>query len=825
MPIHSISNTFNSGELDATLFARDDLELYKKGARKLRNMIALWTGAATIAPGTVYIDVIVDRENGNTVIQNPLMVKGFDFTYDADLEITYLIIIRQSGTNIAFDIYYEDTLQATVTSTAYLNTQIQDIHIATAQDRVLILHENVQTRQLKRGSNHTSWSLTTFNPRVFPTFDFSVIGAATNYSTFTFTLGATTGSSVSLTSSSAVFTANHVGGLFRSFASISAVPGTARITAVSTSTSATVNIIDTFGTTTHQGSLCSLTEKIWNSDTTTTPVSANRGWAARGLFYLNRLLLGRSLAIKNLINLSTAGVYDNFDDSDLDGQVAFSATLNGKGEQSIQSIVADDSLVFITANKIFAQSPLVESPITINNYYFAPQNQSPATHIEAQTIDNQILFVSSNRTKVMQLMYSTADGKYMSYPATALSNNLIDYINSNATWEPPGVSTRLYLATQDNGTMLLYSTFLNQSVAAWSLRTTTGKFRQVIGDGRQSHIVVEREININTNFEQALDYVYLSDPTFKARFDVTEYFETAPGVSEIEVLEDQNDYILIGNQAPFTALDINFNLGASSNCELQFEYLDSNGFWDVFSPTDNTTGFMSDGTITWTFDDVLNWAPYQVNDIENQYWVRIKRLAETVTTTPVVGQVKINTGNRIYLERQAFDEYMDSVQTATSNSSGIVTGLTHLAGQQVYAITEDGATIGSSFVTADGQTTVKNANTILKIGIQYKPELIPMPLLVQTQMGDSLYAEKYVQDLYVDYVDSLYLQAGFKPQLTDIPNMHLGNYTLGQSVPPQTGIYRICPRGDWQPRQEFVITQSQPGPMTIIGIGYNVEVS
>src|SRR5690606_14237312 len=181
----------------------------------------------------------------------------------------------------------------------------------------------------------------------------------------------------------------------------------------------------------------------------------------------------------------------------------------------------------------------------------------------------------------------------------------------------------------------------------------------------------------------------------------------------------------------------------------------------------------------------------------------------------------INTSKRIYLERNDFDLYTDSTSLKTSDNTGLVTGLQHLAGQQVYAIT-DGATIGSSFVDASGNTIIKNANVDALIGMQYRPELIPMPLYAPTQMGDSLYAEKYVQDLYIDYVESLYLRAGFRPQLNDIPNMNLGAYTLGQSVPPQTGIYRIVPQGDWEPRQEFVITQSQPGPMTIIGVGYNV---
>ena len=816
MPIRSISNTFNRGELDPTLFARDDLDIYDKGARKLRNMIALWTGAATIAAGSKYIDVIVDRENGNTPITDYLYIKGFDFTYDSDNEIIYTIIIRKSGSNVAFDIYYDDTLQATVATAFYLATDIQTIHFAASHDRVLILQENHQITQLKRGASHASWSLTLFSPRVFPTYDFSVIGEATNYQTFTFTLGATSGVT-SLTSSSDVFTSNHVGGLFRSLG------GTARIIAVASPTSATVFVLDPFTATSCPGNLSSLMEKLWNSDVTTPPVSANRGWPSRGVFYLNRLVIGRSLAVKNLVNLSTAGVYDNFDDSDLDGTVAFSVTFNGKGEQSVQSIIADDSILFTTTNKLFAQSPLVESPLTINNVYFAPQSQSPASSIDAASIDNQTLFVSENRTKVMQAMYSTADGKYLSFPATMLSNNLVDFINSNGTWEPPGISSRLYLATQDNGSMLLYSTLQSQNVSAWSLRTTTGKFRQVIGDGRQSHVVVEREINVGATYDLPLDYAFLSDPTFKARYEVTDIFATAPGVSAIGVLENTDDYILIGNQAPFTGLQFTFNTQASSSCGLQFEYLDGNGFWDIFTPTDSTAGFTTDGTVTWTFDHVLNWSPYNIGKVEEQYWIRIKRLND-VTNSPVVAQVKINNSVRIYLERQDFDLYTDSTISKTSDANGLVTGLQHLAGQLVYAIT-DGATIGSSFVDSSGNTIVKNGKAECLIGIQYRPELIPMPLYAPTQDGDSLYAEKYVQDLYIDYVDSLYLEAGFRPQLTQIPNMHLGAYTLGQSVAPQTGIYRVVPQGDWQPRQEFVITQSQPGPMTIIGVGYNVEIS
>ena len=245
---------------------------------------------------------------------------------------------------------------------------------------------------------------------------------------------------------------------------------------------------------------------------------------------------------------------------------------------------------------------------------------------------------------------------------------------------------------------------------------------------------------------------------------------------------------------------MHFNLVASADCQLQFEYLDANGFWDVFAVTDGTNGFTQNGDISWTFDAAINWAPFLLRDysqetsafLEPQFWIRIKRLAETVSTIPIVDGVTINTANRLYLERQSFDEFMDSTQDATSDDNGLVTGLTHLAGQQVYAIT-NGATVGSSFVDASGNTIIKNANAVCTIGMQYTPLLVPMPLYAPTQEGDSLYAEKYVQDLYIDYVDSLYLQAGFCMSLQTIPNMHMGAYTLGQSVPPQTGVYRNLP--------------------------------
>lgn len=829
MPVRSVNNVFTKGELDPSLYSRVDLDLYTKGARRLRNMISLWGGSARIAPGSLFIDSIVDRENGNSPITNYEHIKGVEFLFDIQQEVNYTIILRSSGSRSAIDIYFNGVRVATVSTIPgpnplpYTPAQIKDVHFTVGHDRVLLLHENVPIYQLRRTGGHGSWSLTLFNITIFPTFDYSTIGKATDYSSFTFTLGATSGSGISLTSSSSVFTANHVGGLFV------AKGGVARITAVASGTSATVNILDTFSGTSIAGTeVLGLREKMWTSGGGS-PSGANRGWPSRGIFYLNRLVLGRSLENKNVCALSTAGVYNNFDDSELDEFASFSVSFNGRGEQSIQSIVADDSIIFLTTNKVFAQNPLFEESLSALNFYFAPQSQNPASSYEAQTLDNQVLYINGNKTQVIQLIYSTGDAKYMGYPSSLLSAHLFQSLNSNATWEPENIQARLYMATQENGSMLFYNTLIQQNVSAWSLRTTRGNFRQVIGDGRQAHVIVEREINLGSStFESNADYAFLSDPTFKGFYDATSFFNTA--VNTITVFESEGDYIVLGDKIPFTAINIILNTVASEDCELTFEYLDNNGFWDTFTPTDNTSGFTSSDTITWSFDDVLNWFPNTVNGIEDKYWIRIRRNAETVNTLPVIEEIEINTGIRIYLEQLDFNEYTDSTVVETSDANGNVTGLAHLAGSQVYAIEQFsgrdfGATSGPYFVNESGETVINNKSAVVKIGIQYKPLLIPMPLFTPTMEGDNIYSQKYVQDLFIDYIDSLYLQAGEESKISDIPIIPLGNYTLGQPVEPQSGIYTIHPRGDWSPRQEIIITQSQPGPMTIIGVGYRVEVT
>lgn len=817
MPLRTIHNTFTRGELDPTLFARVDLPLYTQGARKLRNMLGLWTGAARIAPATIHADMLVDRTNGNAPITDYTLINGLDFQYSFEDNLVYLLIFRPDTSNtVAIDIYLDDVLVATVGANMYTTANIKDLHFAVGQDRILIMLGTAATRQLVRGANSATWTLSAFTPSINPVFDYTVIGG-TQYRVagFTFTPGATTGST-SLTASSAIFTANHVGGLYIG------VGGIARITAVSSSTVATITIQNDFvSTAAIAGTLSSLSEIMWTAGGGS-PAGAFRGFPRRGNFFLNRLILGNTPTIPNVVAFSTAGIYDNFDDSEADDLAGFSATFNGKGLQTVQSIVADDSIIFLTSNKVFAQNPLIDSPLTVSTFYFAPQSQDPCSDIDAVTIDNQTLHVSGNYSQVMQVVYSTADGKYKAIPMGLLSSQLFETINSNATWEPKNIDARLYLATQDNGTMLMYNTLFDENIQAWSLRNTRGKFRKVIGSGTQAHVIVEREINIGASYSNHMDFAYLTNTQMTAFHDVTTAFDNT--TANVELFANQYDYVVLGNIVPFTGLNFTLSVGAIVTVAPTFEYLDGNGSWNIFTATDGTSGFTASGAITWSFSDVSDWMPNTIsNNDDSYYWIRIRRTAATVAILPTLSEMTINTGTRLYLETMSFDYYTDATKITSSNSSGDVTGLTNLAGMQVYA-RSDQATYGPFFVESDGTTNIGKEFASVEIGMQYKPLLVPMPMYTPTQEGDNVYIEKYIQDLYIDYVDSLYLQAGIGTA-TDVPIIPLGAYTLGVSVAPVTDVYLVHPRGDWEPRQEIRVTQSLPGPMTIIGIGYTVELT
>jgi hypothetical protein len=74
--------------------------------------------------------------------------------------------------------------------------------------------------------------------------------------------------------------------------------------------------------------------------------------------------------------------------------------------------------------------------------------------------------------------------------------------------------------------------------------------------------------------------------------------------------------------------------------------------WASVSPTDNTTRFTVDGTITFTAP--ADWATKSVNSV-SKYYVRIRNSVGTITTAPTANFITPTTGNRFYVYGQSGD--------------------------------------------------------------------------------------------------------------------------------------------------------------------------
>ena len=104
------------------------------------------------------------------------------------------------------------------------------------------------------------------------------------------------------------------------------------------------------------------------------------------------------------------------------------------------------------------------------------------------------------------------------------------------------------------------------------------------------------------------------------------------GGTEFELMDSTTDYLYIGDVSTFNGIKLEFAT-RGSNYTLVFEYYngDSGEGWTEFTPTDNTSGFISDGNIIWTDADVDSWGAVSI-DGTSHFWIRISTTTLPVTT-------------------------------------------------------------------------------------------------------------------------------------------------------------------------------------------------
>ncbi len=198
--IRNAVRSFNAGELTPQVDARSDVQKYSAGCRVMDNMLPRIYGSAERRPGTKYID----DANSPTIISRLV-----EFEYSDS--IAYIV----EFSNLICRFFYDGaTLQTggvdVTLVTPYLEADLFELQFVQANDVMWITHPDYAPRKLTR-TTATSFSLDTIT---FTKGPFLPRNDLENEDDVTITPSVTTGSGT-LTASSAMFTANHVGALFR----------------------------------------------------------------------------------------------------------------------------------------------------------------------------------------------------------------------------------------------------------------------------------------------------------------------------------------------------------------------------------------------------------------------------------------------------------------------------------------------------------------------------------------------------------------------------------------------------------------------------------
>lgn len=240
-------------------------------------------------------------------------------------------------------------------------------------------------------------------------------------------------------------------------------------------------------------------------------------------------------------------------------------------------------------------------------------------------------------------------------------------------------------------------------------------------------------------------------------------------------------------------------------------------------------------TLSQLEDDPLEAKFQRITQVGEVIYAIIERVDATLSLTTEILDEPILTenGEEILAEESSvhelikldFNTFTDSaVQKTFTTPTTVITGLDHLEDKLVHIRGE--VTAGQGFFVLEpqfvegGQITLETAVVAVEVGLPFTPIIQPMPVQIPAQQGPTLYIPKRLIRYFIDFFDSV----GVFLDGSLIPYLAFGDDVLDQPPQIRSALVEFDNLGGWDRRQAPIITQNDPLPMTILGIGYEVEV-
>jgi hypothetical protein len=753
MKVDHIQTSFVGGEFGNSLVGRTDVAQYANACEIVENMLIRPFGSVISTPGTRYVN---ECKNSTNTSSTTRLLKFIFNRADA-----YIIEFGHKY----FRFYTDQAVVVTTGTTpfelahTYTADQLFDVHFAQKNDVIWLTHPDHPPRKLTRLSAN-NWTIADFTFLGGPFLDDNT--GATKLS-----VSATSGS-ITVTSSTAIFSADHVNAYFKiggtavtSATTGLGVQGYIKITAVTSSTIVTATVmacLDTSVATTEWA------EGAW---------SVTRGYPAFVVFHEGRLFFARTDYEPQGVWGSKSFEYDNFALDNQEDDDAIDIELSSNESNEIKWMASGDSLIVGTYGAEFVINSGVGDPITPSNISARRQSTIGSEEIDPQKIGNFLYFVQRIGRRLRELFYFYDTNIYKAVDKTILSPQILgDGIVDMAYQQSP--DTILWCVRSD-GVIATLTREVDQEVQGWSRQITDGEFKAIAVIPSQSYdydevwVVVDRVVNGAVH-----KYIEVfENPEVPDRQDLCLYLHSA----------------LTYNAYDETASPIATNLS--------------------LSVTSGTSVVVTTSAAYFSTDDVGQ--RIRTIDADGVTLGELEITAYT-STTVVIGKI-------VY----AFDA-LSYTAGYWGVSVDTISGLDHLEAENVKVLADGGLDEPAKTVSA-GIINLEYNYFVVSAGLPYEQKLRTLPPEAGSARGTSQGKIQKIYQLSFKVNRSFSgFQVGGNDDLLDQINFRDPSTLMGTPEALYTGtIPNILFRDDFRYGSQVTIFNDEPLPMEILSIIYHME--
>ena len=819
MPVtRTFYRSFSGGEISPEMFGRIDDAKFQQGAATMRNFIAKPQGPAENRAGFKYVNEVKDStkavrllsftfsttqtmviEMGNTYFrfhtQGQTLLYSDGTAWNGSTNYVVGDIAKYNNVN-----YYAKTahsnsqppnstnwyaLPADMTyeiPSPYLEAELFDIHYVQSADVMTIVHPSHAPRELRR-LGATRWELKTINfgsPIASPTgvsvSAYIPSSSSTNTDTYeaheyvVTAIGSNLIDESSQSSSGSVNNNIFVTGA-KNTISWNAVSGAARYRVYKEQAGVYGFLGETTSTTIVDANIApdfSRTPPVYDN-----PFPSSNNFPGAVSYFEQRRVFAGTNNDPQTIYMTKSGTESNMsfgipirDDDRIKFRVA------AREANTIRHIVPLTQLLLLTGSAEWRIASVNSDAITPTSISVKPQSYVGANNAQPVIVNNSMVYAAARGGHVRELGYNWQANGFITGDLSLRAPHLFDnlQIKDMALAKAP---IPIVWFISSNGQLLGFTYVPEQTIGAWHKHDTDGIFESVATVAESNddslYCVIKRTIN---------------------------------GVSK-RYIERMNTRLYEKDRDAF--------------------FVDAGSTYDGTNTDTNKTVTISGGTnyqrgesVTITANYNLFNAPPSVDDIGDAIVLisgtNYYRCNITATTNATVATVKLDVDLPASLRNTPI--------TTFEVARNVISGLNHLEGKTVSILAD--AAVHPQKQVSSGSITLDRAASVVHIGLEYKSDLQTMPLALQTEaFGQG--RVKNINHVWLRVLESSGIFAGpSADKLIEAKQRTTEPY--GSPPRLKTEDIKIMLTPTWQDNGQIFVRQTDPLPLTVVGLTLEVAV-